>query len=201
MRKVKGFKAFIAVLLMIVAIVVAVIYFLDTPVVEEGVEPTVAQKILIAAKEKLGVILAALGVSAVGVIAYCVRAIMRSSTSANTTNTKAISLFEEKISVLQADNTQLRAQCADLRSEVKTLIDKLDIQSGILVDTLLLSDMPSSVREKIANAKAQYDTLNAATKPVGVAEQVSAETVEVETEETTTDVEEAECEPKTAYFG
>ncbi len=63
------FRTILIVLAVVLLIITAVLYFVDTPVVEEGQEPTTAQKIILTGKKYLSEILLALGVSGVTLIA------------------------------------------------------------------------------------------------------------------------------------
>ncbi len=152
----KKFNIILLVVLAIIAIIVGVIYFIDTPVVEEGQEPTVAQKIIIVAKEKLNLILSALGVSAVGVIAFCFRKVVTSSANTSAVGAATLKKMDEFAEDLKTKNQQLEQKYCELLSALTVLREKLDIQSSVTFDTYLLSDLPKTVRENINKAKADY---------------------------------------------
>lgn len=147
------FRTILIVLAVVLLIITAVIYFIDTPVVEEGQEPTVAQKIILTGKKYLAEILLALGVSGVTLIAAFVKLIYNSANrTAAQSNTTAADVAE-----LRRDNAELRAENRKQYELIMQLMEKQDIANNVLLTTFSLSELPRSLREQIHNAMTEYN--------------------------------------------
>lgn len=147
------FRTILIVLAVVLLIITAVIYFIDTPVVEEGQEPTVAQKIILTGKKYLAEILLALGVSGVTLIAAFVKLIYNSANrTAAQSNTTAADVAE-----LRRDNAELRAENKKQYELIVQLMEKQDIANNVLLTTFSLSELPRSLREQIHNAMTEYN--------------------------------------------
>lgn len=159
----KTFKTIFIVLAVVLLIITAVLYFIDTPVVEEGQTPTVAQKIILLGKEYLAEILAVCGVSAMGLIAFLVKLIYNStnkSLAENRAMSATVSNLEQKYANSEKENIALR--------QVITIMSKKqDVTSTLLMTIFSLSELPVSVREQIHSAQTEYNSLDAALQLAG----------------------------------
>lgn len=151
----KTFAKIVVVVLVIVLIVAAVIGFIETPVIAEGEEPTKAQALILAAKEHLDKILAAVGLSLDAALMYIFMAIQKTSAATQESGTVTTKTLEETKAELDAAKNELQKLAAALSVFSK----KQDVSNKILTDTLLASDMPSETRAKINNL---WDTYLAA---------------------------------------
>ena len=151
----KTLSAIVTVIAVLLLIIVAVLYFVDTPVVEEGQEPTLPQKLLIKGKEYLTEILAALGVSGVAVMTFLVNKIRSNSnnTLLQSQSTDAV------VQGLQERVKKSEETIINLVELIVAIGQKQDIANNVLLTTFSLSDLPASLREKIANAQEQYNKL------------------------------------------
>lgn len=159
----KTFKTIFIVLAAVLLIITAVLYFIDAPVVEEGQTPTVAQKIILLGKEYLGEILAACGVSAMGLLAVLVKLIYNSvkkSLLENQATSTLVSSLEQKYANSEKENVALR-------QAVTIMSKKQDITSTLLMTVFSLSELPVSVREQIHSAQTEYNALDAALQIAG----------------------------------
>lgn len=166
-RKVTTTIGIIVIVLAIVLLgIVAFLYFIDDPVVEEGKEPTVAQKIILLGKKYLGELLGIFGVSGIAVMGFLTKWIYESSkkTLAQSVNTT------EDVAGLKSDNVQLRAENREQKKLLLKLIKKQDIANNMLMTLFSLSDLPASVREQIYKAQGAYDEVD---KINEIAEQVA----------------------------
>lgn len=159
----KTFKTIFIVLAVVVLIITAVLYFIDTPVVEEGQTPTVAQKTILLGKKYLGEILAACGVSALGLLSILVKLIYNSvkkSLVENEATSAAVSSLEQKYANSEKENIALR-------QVITTMGKKQDITSTLLMTIFSLSELPVSVREQIHSAQTEYNSLDGALQIAG----------------------------------
>lgn len=169
-------------------IATAVLYFVETPVVEEGVEPTTAQRILLLGKEYLSEILMASGVSVVGVIGVLTKLIYNSAKA--TFNNSALTSTE--IAALRQENESLRTSLAEQMVALGKLAMKQDIANTALLNTFQLSEMPATVRQQIYEALNAYKALEGQTTAATVPTtndsthlETPAETTEEPEQETT----------------
>lgn len=161
----KTFRTIFIVLAVILLVITALLYFIDTPVVEEGQEPTVAQKLVLLGKKHLGEILAVCGVSGIGLLGVLTKLIYNSvkkmSTQSQTTSAD-VSRLEERLKMSEKENAELKEQTARMEK-------KQDIANNMLMTVFSLSELPASLREKIHAAQAEYNGLDGVIK---VAEQI-----------------------------
>lgn len=162
------FRTILIVLAVVLLIITAVLYFVDTPVVEEGQEPTAAQKIILTGKKYLSEILLALGVSGVTLIAAFAKLIYNSAnlTEAHSDTTAAA------VAELKQDNAELRAENRKQYELIMRLMKKQDIFSNAVLTTFSLSELPRSLREQLHNAMTEYNGVGKAKETV---EQVADE--------------------------
>ena len=171
----KLFKTIFIVIAVILLIITAVLYFMDTPVVEEGQEPTIAQKIILLGKKYLSEILMASGVSIIGIIGIFVKLIYNQvkQTFARSDLTSA------EVAELKEENAELRKQITNMVSSITSLTKKQDIANNALLTTFSLSEMPSAVRSQIFTALSDYkavdnkaESSNAADLPITAVEDI-----------------------------
>lgn len=162
------FRTILIVLAVVLLIITAVLYFVDTPVVEEGQEPTTAQKIILTGKKYLSEILLALGVSGVTLIAAFAKLIYNSAnrTAAQSDTTAA------EVADLKRDNAELRAENRKQNELIMLILKKQDIFSNAVLTTFSLSELPRSLREQLHNAMTEYNGVGKAKETV---EQVADE--------------------------
>lgn len=162
------FRTILIVLAVVLLIITAVLYFVDTPVVEEGQEPTTAQKIILTGKKYLSEILLTLGVSGITLIAAFAKLIYNSANrTAAQSNTTAADVAD-----LKRDNAELRAENRKQNELIMRLMKKQDIFSNAVLTTFSLSELPRSLREQLHNAMTEY---NGVGKAKEIAEQVADE--------------------------
>lgn len=171
----KTIKVILLVLALVLLVLTAFFYFVDAPIIEEGQEPTVPQKILLLGKQYLGEMLTLLGVSALAFMAVLVKFIYNSSkttqTSANTTSLEMLQLKKE--------NAEQKNELTRLYKKVDNMEQKQDILTNALLTTFSLSELPTSVREKIYTAQTAYNALGEAKETI---EEVVDKTVNVVSE-------------------
>lgn len=159
----KTFKTIFIVMAVVLLIITALLYYIDTPVVEEGQTPTVAQKIILLGKEYLGEILAVCGVSAMGLIGILAKLIYNStnkSLAENQATSAIVSSLEQKYENSEKENIALR--------QIVTIMSKKqDITSTLLMTIFSLSELPVSVREQIHSAQTEYNSLDVALQIAG----------------------------------
>lgn len=161
----KTIKVILVVLAVILLALTAFFYFVDAPVVEEGQEPTVAQKIVLLGKQYLAEILVAFGVSGIGVIGVLVKFIYDSSKNTQTATEGA----SKEVKQLKAENAELKNKMVQLCAVIENIEQKQDILTNTILDTFSLSELPISLREQIHNAQTAYNAIGTAKN---VAEQV-----------------------------
>ena len=149
----------VAVVLLIIA---AVIYFVEAPVVPEGEEPTLAQKIILVGKERLEAVLLALGVSGITLIGVFAKLIYNSAKRTFEQGT----VTATDIAELKAENERLRTDNAAQNKQIAMLIKKQDIVNNALLTTFSLSELPSNLREKLLSAQSEYNDVGAAVSMV-----------------------------------
>lgn len=179
----KTFRTIFIVLAAVLLIITAVLYFIDTPVVEEGQEPTTAQKVILLGKDYLSEILLACGASGIGLMGVLTKLIYN---SANKTLTQSLSTSADILTLTNRlkDNEQTIAALTEI---IGKMSKKQDIANNMLMTTFSLSELPASLREQIHNAQTEYNGLD---KTVKIVEQI-AETAKNadESEEQTAKIE------------
>lgn len=151
----KTFKTIFIVAAVLVLIAAAVLYFVDAPVVEEGETPTVAQKVILLGKQYLTELLAAAGVSVVGVIGVLAKLIY----NAVRQTVEKSTLTSAEVAEIKNENAELKLQIADAIAALAALAKKQDVANNAILTTFALSELPASVRLKIDEAKAAYDAV------------------------------------------
>lgn len=184
----KTLRTVVTVVAILLLIIVAVLYFVDTPVVEEGQEPTLPQKVLLLGKQYLGEILGALGVSAVTVMTFLYYKIRSSSNSTLTQSQSTDRNVQGLVTKVNEQQTIIEKQ----GEEISTLTKKLDILSNVIMTVFSLSDMPTNVRGIVHTGQEDYKRVGAVKQIVEqVAETLQNKPVEqapaVEHEATTVD--------------
>ncbi|MCH5157526.1 MAG: hypothetical protein J1G02_06615 [Clostridiales bacterium] len=154
---VKTLRTIFIVVAVMLLVIVAVLYYVDTPVVEEGQEPTLPQKIIIVGKEKLTEILAALGVTGIAAITFLVNKI---KSSASSTLTESQSTGEGVRGLVTKVNEQQEI-IKHQDEQISVLTDKLDILSNVIMTVFSLSDMPTNVRGIVHAGQEEYKGLGA----------------------------------------
>lgn len=158
----KTIKVILIVLAIVLLALTAFFYFVDAPIIEEGQEPTVAQKILLLGKQYLAELLALLGASALGVMAVLAKFIYNSSKNTQTVaNTTSLEILQ-----LKTENAELKNQFTRLYEITTNMGQKQDILTNALLTTLSLSELPTSVREKIYTAQTAYNALGTAKETI-----------------------------------
>lgn len=151
----KTFKTIFIVAAVLVLVAAAVLYFVDAPVVEEGETPTVAQKVILLGKKYLTELLAAAGVSVVGVIGVLAKLIY----NAVRQTVEKSTLTSTEVAEIKKENAELKSQIADAVAAIVALAKKQDVANNAILTTFALSELPASVRLKIDEAKAAYDAV------------------------------------------
>lgn len=165
----KTFRTIFIVLAVILLVLTVFLYYIDAPVIEEGQEPTVAQKVILLGKKYLGEILAICGVSALGLIGVLVKLIYNSANSttiASQSTAKDVVMLHQRLS-------ENEAQLSRITSILNGLCTKQDIANNTLLTTFSLSELPASLRTKISDAQTAYNELGKAKE---IAEQVIEKT-------------------------
>ena len=157
----KTFKTIFIVAAVLVLIAAAVLYFVDAPVVEEGETPTVAQKVILLGKQYLTELLAAAGVSVVGVIGVLAKLIY----NAVRQTVEKSTLTSAEVTEIKKENDELKLQIADAVAAIAALAKKQDVANNAILTTFALSELPASVRLKIDEAKAAYDAVGTTAAP------------------------------------
>lgn len=154
----KAFAKIIGVVALVLMLLLLVVNAVNVEI-PEGQEPTKAQQLLLDIKANINLIAGALGTTTSAIVGFLMVVIQKTSTVTGDNTTKLIAegvLTNAKIDELR------KATEKSIASNTVTA-EKVDIIMAILSDTLLLSDLPVSVREKINNMKGAYDALAAQT--------------------------------------
>ncbi len=152
----KAFAKIIGVVALVLMLLLLVVNAVNVEI-PEGQEPTKAQQLLLDIKANINLIAGALGTTTSAIVGFLMVVIQKTSTVTGDNTTKLIAegvLTNGKIDELR------KATEKSIASNTVTA-EKVDIIMAILSDTLLLSDLPVSVREKINNMKGAYDALTA----------------------------------------
>ena len=185
----KTLKTILIVLAAVLLIITAVLYFVDTPVVEEGQEPTLPQKVIILGKEYLAEILTALGVSGIGAMTWLYFRI-RSSAQSTLTQSQSTGANVKGL-VTKVDEQQEIIKQQD--EKITVLTEKLDILSSVIMTVFSLSDMPTNVRGIVHAGQETYKSIGAVKKLV---EQVSEPVQNAPAEPTQASEEETKSAPQ-----
>lgn len=154
----KAFAKTIGIIALVLMVLLLVVNAVNIEI-PEGQEPTKAQQILLDIKANINLIAGALGTTTSAIVGFLMVVIQKTSTVTGDNTTKLI-----------AEGVVTNGKIDDLRKAMEQNIasnkvtnEKVDILMAILSDTLLLSDLPVSVREKINNMKGAYNALTAQT--------------------------------------
>lgn len=154
----KAFAKIIGVVALVLMLLLLIVNAVNVEI-PEGQEPTKAQQLLLDIKANINLIAGALGTTTSAIVGFLMVVIQKTSTVTGDNTTKLI-----------AEGVMTNGKIDDLRKAMEQSIasntvtaEKVDILMAILSDTLLLSDLPVSVREKINNMKGAYDALTAQT--------------------------------------
>lgn len=154
----KAFAKTIGIIALVLMVLLLVVNAVNIEI-PEGQEPTKAQQILLDIKANINLIAGALGTTTSAIVGFLMVVIQKTSTVTGDNTTKLI-----------AEGVVTNGKIDDLRKTMEQNIasnkitnEKVDILMAILSDTLLLSDLPVSVREKINNMKGAYNALTAQT--------------------------------------
>ena len=154
----KAFAKIIGVVALVLMLLLLVVNAVNVEI-PEGQEPTKAQQLLLDIKANINLIAGALGTTTSAIVGFLMVVIQKTSTVTGDNTTKLI-----------AEGITTNGKIDDLRKATEKSIasntvtaEKVDIMMAILSDTLLLSDLPVSVREKINNLKGVYNALTAQT--------------------------------------
>lgn len=154
----KTFRTIFIVLAVILLVLTVFLYYIDAPVIEEGQEPTVAQKVILLGKKYLGEILAICGVSALGLIGVLVKLIYNSAKATSQESGKV----SAKVAQLEEKLTKSEAENRELRKEQSIMNKKQDIANNLMMTIFSLSELPSSVRTQVYSAQTAYNELGKA---------------------------------------
>lgn len=154
----KTFRTIFIVLAVILLVLTAFLYYIDTPVIEEGQEPTIAQKLTLLGKQYLGEILAICGVSAVGLIGILVKLIYNSAKKTS----QQSEITSAEVAELKQELAENKAENRELCKKLSIMDQKQDILTNALLTTFSLSELPASLREKISDALTAYNELGKA---------------------------------------
>ena len=124
----KTFKTIFIVAAVLVLVAAAVLYFVDAPVVEEGETPTVAQKVILLGKKYLTELLAAAGVSVVGVIGVLAKLIY----NAVRQTVEKSTLTSTEVAEIKKENAELKSQIADAVAALAALAKKQDVANNAI---------------------------------------------------------------------
>lgn len=145
----KTMAKIITVILVIFLGFTAFVGFIDMPVAEEGEQLSKAEEIIVWLKTNLEKVLSATGLTLNAVLVWLMTAIQKSSNTAMTTSgateQKLVDLNDKVDKMLTKEDTVVR--------------QKMDYLMQMLSSTLLASEVPASVREKISTIKDEYDKI------------------------------------------
>lgn len=154
----KTFSKILAVILAVLLVAVAVIGLMEMPEAEEGAELTKAQKLIVLLKTYLNEILATFNLS----LGAFLLAIFNTISRQSQTTAKSAAATDGQVAELVKSNDKLLVDATEKDGKIKDLAEKIDVLMSVLTETLLLSDLPVTVREKITAYKAEYDKLASA---------------------------------------
>lgn len=151
----KTFSKILMVILILIFLIVAVLGFLEMPVAPEGEELTAAQRVLVSLKTHLSTILTAIGLPLDAVLLALFSAINKQAAA---TTSKA-GITSEEVELIKNNQQSQQRELKTVGSNVYSLSSKLDVLTEMFSETLLMSDMPASLRERIQDFKTHYDKI------------------------------------------
>lgn len=181
----KNFVKILLILLVMLFVFAAVIGFLEMPIAEEGEELTMVEQWIVKLKMYMAEIMTVLGLSLDAVLLYIFLAIQKLSTNTSMSATAT----STEVEGIKSNQTEQQKEIIAVDNNVQALSGKLDVLMDMFSETLMLSDLPSTVREKVQNYIQDYDGLKG--KVINaVSEKVKAVTA------TATQEQKAECAEK-----
>lgn len=157
----KAFAKTVGIIALVLMLLLLVINGINVEI-PEGQEPTKAQQLLLDVKANISLIAGALGTTTSAIVGFLMIVIQKTSTIAGDNTAKLIA--EGATTNGKIDNLQEKTE--QNSADVAVLAKKLDMLMSILTDTLLLSDLPVTVREQVNTTKGAYLALGTkTTKP------------------------------------
>ena len=153
----KNFVKILLVLLVAVFVFAAVIGFMEMPVAEAGEELTVIEQWIVKLKNYLSEILTVLGVSLNAVLLYIFLTIQKLSANTNATAGAASS----EVAGIKGSQDEQQKQITAVGGDIQALSGKMDILMDLFSQTLMLSDLPATVRNKVQGHIDDYGNLKA----------------------------------------
>lgn len=164
----KAFARTVTIIALVIMMLLLVINGINVEI-PEGQEPTKAQQLLLDVKTNINLIAGALGTTTSSIVGFLMIVIQKNAAITGDNTAKLIA--EGATTNGKIDN--LEEKTDKNSADVAVLAKKLDMLMSMLADTLLLSDLPVTVREQVNTTKGAYLALEAkTTKP----EQVIAPT-------------------------
>lgn len=153
----KNFVKILLVLLVAVFIFAAIVGFMEMPVAEEGEELTVVEQWIVKLKTYMSEVLTALGVSLNAVLLYIFLTIQKLSANTNATTGAASS----EVAGIKGNQEAQQKQITAVGGDIQALSGKMDILMDLFSQTLMLSDLPATVRNKVQEHIDDYGNLKA----------------------------------------
>lgn len=157
----KAFARTVTIVALVIMMLLLVINGINVEI-PEGQEPTKAQQLLLDIKANINLIAGALGTTTSAIVGFLMVVIQKTSTITGDNTAKLIA--EGATTNGKIDN--LEEKTDKNSADVAIIIQKMDMLMNTLTDTLLLSDLPVTVREQINTTKGAYLALGTkTTKP------------------------------------
>lgn len=157
----KAFARTVTIVALVIMMLLLVINGINVEI-PEGQEPTKAQQLLLDIKANINLIAGALGTTTSAIVGFLMIVIQKTSVIAGDNTAKLIA--EGATTNGKIDNLQEKTE--QNSADVAVLAKKLDMLMSLLTDTLLLSDLPVTVREQVNTTKGAYLALGTkTTKP------------------------------------
>ena len=153
----KNFVKILLVLLVAVFIFAAIVGFMEMPVASEGEELTVIEQWIVKLKTYISEVLTALGVSLNAVLLYIFLTIQKLSANTNATASAASS----EVAGIKGSQDEQQKQITAVGGDIQALSGKMDILMDLFSQTLMLSDLPATVRNKVQGHIDDYGNLKA----------------------------------------
>lgn len=154
----KAFARTVTIVALVIMMLLLVINGINVEI-PEGQEPTKAQQLLIDVKANINLIAGALGTTTSAIVGFLMVVIQKTSTITGDNTAKLIA--EGATTNGKIDNLQTKTD--QNSADVAVVAKKLDMLMSMLTDTLLLSDLPVTVREQVNTTKGAYLALGAET--------------------------------------
>lgn len=154
----KAFAKTVGIIALVLMMLLLVINGINVEI-PEGQEPTKAQQLLLDVKANINLIAGALGTTTSAIVGFLMVVIQKTSTITGDNTAKLIA--EGATTNGKIDNLQTKTD--QNSADVAVLAKKLDMLMTMLTDTLLLSDLPVTVREQVNTTKGAYLALGTET--------------------------------------